>query len=98
MRNLSRLLLIVLMPPAGMIAQTETFDIAALVPSTAWLRAGSSEMISLFDDSAESWEGSGQSGGGLEEYVFTAPPGWGAQQQKDGIVLVSPVYNNGERC
>jgi hypothetical protein len=37
-------------------------------------------------------------GGSLDNYIFAAPANWTMQQLNDRIVLVSPLYNNGERC
>lgn len=37
-------------------------------------------------------------GGSLDNYVFAVPANWTGQQLKDRIVLVSPLYDNGERC
>ncbi len=37
-------------------------------------------------------------GGSLDNYVFAVPNNWTGQRLKDRIVLVSPVYDNGERC
>jgi hypothetical protein len=36
--------------------------------------------------------------GSLANYVFTAPAGWSRQDAADRIVLVSPVFSNGEAC
>jgi hypothetical protein len=38
------------------------------------------------------------SGAGLENYRYETPPSWTAQQTQQGIVLMSPMYPNGERC
>jgi hypothetical protein len=37
-------------------------------------------------------------GGSLDNYVFAVPANWTAQRLNDRIVLVSPLYPNGERC
>lgn len=34
----------------------------------------------------------------LNDYVYTAPPGWTTNRYPDGIVLTSPVFNTGEKC
>jgi len=43
-------------------------------------------------------QGNAGPAGSLGEYVFAVPPGWGAQQYPDGIVLSSPPSNINERC
>jgi len=36
--------------------------------------------------------------GSLASYVYTIPPQWTRVESREGIALVSPVYDNGERC
>ena len=36
--------------------------------------------------------------GSLNDYIYSAPANWGTQKSKDRITLLSPMYNNGERC
>ncbi|HVU54221.1 MAG TPA: hypothetical protein VHD83_04160 [Puia sp.] len=42
---------------------------------------------------------SGQTGpGSLDDYIYTAPPGWTPTRYSDGIVLFAPEGNTNERC
>ena len=41
---------------------------------------------------------SSPAGGSLANYVYTPPPSWSQQTLVDGVVLRSPVYDNGESC
>jgi hypothetical protein len=36
--------------------------------------------------------------GSLNDYIYSAPANWGTQKSRDRITLLSPMYNNGERC
>jgi hypothetical protein len=61
-------------------------------------RRNSSPISPSVPESASAMPESPAAGGGLDNYVFTPLPSWTAQQTPDGIVLLSPVYNTGERC
>ncbi len=73
-------------------------EIASFFDNLRLASTGASGGVSLQQPTAPHSRIESGAGGPLSNYVFQVPPTWTQTPSRDRIVLVSPVYQTGEKC